>query len=80
MVTIYFAFIFSFFIDILATIYYSYSSSNVYLIFVIIFIVLEFFLISSIERLKRASNHPSNENLKNKIFFSFNKYEHADED
>ena len=53
LVTTYFSLSVSFLIDVIATKYYTYSSSNIFLIFFVIFLILEFFLIAFIERMKR---------------------------
>jgi hypothetical protein len=80
MVIAYMSLSLAFFMDVLATLAYSYKSTNIYLILTVVFIIVAFFFISTIERIKRESNRPTNKNLKNKIYFSFNKYEQADED
>ncbi len=80
LIIIYFALSTSFLVDALATLSYSYPSSNVFLISIVSVIFSAFFFLSTLDRIRRKSNMPTNKNLKTKVYFSFNKLEHADED
>jgi hypothetical protein len=80
MVTLYFCLSLAFLFDLMATAYYSYSSSNLLLIGLVLVLVGEFFFLALIERMGRDSNLPSCQDLKRKIYFAFHKFEQADED
>jgi hypothetical protein len=80
MVSLYFCLSVAFLFDLLATSYYSYSTSNLPLIGGVVVLVGQFFFLSMLDGVRRDSNHPSCKDLRQKVFFSFNKYEMADED
>lgn len=79
-ITLYLCLSVAFLFDLLATSYYSYSCSNLPLIGAVTVLVGEFYFLGAIDRVRRRSNYPSCNDVRRKVFFSFNKYEMADED
>ena len=73
-ITTYFTINFAILVDIFATIKYSYASSNLIAIFLIIFSCTQFFFISFYNRIKMDSQNPSNKNINKKVYFAFMTY------
>lgn len=73
-VTLYLCLSVSFLIDLLATSLYTYSSSDLPLIASVSVLVGEFFFMSMLDGVRRDSNHPTCKDVRQKVYFSFNKY------
>ena len=70
----------AFCVDIIATQKYSYQTTNIYLTTSVILIVVSMFIYSTYCRIRKQSTFHSNHNIKQKIYFMFNKFEQADMD
>ena len=74
-ITTYFTLNLAFLVDIFATIKYSYASSNIIAIFLIIFSCSQFFFMSCYNRIRIDSQNLQNKDINKKIYFAFMTYE-----